>query len=675
MMNILNFGVYLLDKLTFARKFQLILAMLLMPILYASWAIYNSEMSKINILDRELQGLVTVNKLHPLRIFAAQHRGGTAQWYSGNKNKESSLLGLEDTMAKQFTLLTQDLESDLYNAETLKLLDALKERWSEITFSENADYSARQNFEAHTKWIKKVGSLVDLVINQSDLALDPSLDTYNIMGLVTASIPDVQEMLGRIRGIGSAVATKGSFDAESFIRMQTMFGQLSDTVPIIEQRITIIEQFYPEYSAFYNTEYQRFHTAAKEFQNITKTRLLDPDSPTISGDEYFSEATAVIGYAAELYGVIDKLFAVRLHFYKEKAYTALISLFSVFITLLLISMYLLLCFKRSIDQNVQSVLSMASDLEANTLNSLYTSNSQDELGETIRAMGSAFKKLAGVVSGVRSNSEHLSQSSSSLQDVSTEVNKLCSDQQGKISIIVTAATELAVTAKEVASHCENAELKTQSSKEKALDGAKRSQASALVIRDLAESIRGAGDEISQLAQQAASISTVIDVIKAIAEQTNLLALNAAIEAARAGEQGRGFAVVADEVRTLANRTQQSTNEIETTISNLQQVAEKAVSAMESAREQANSGEQEAISTGDMLANIQTSVNEVSVLIKLVSSAGEQQAIAADEIAQHIQGVDEASLTLVSKAKQVLGIAEDVGSGSHQLNDVMQKFKT
>ncbi len=97
--------------------------------------------------------------------------------------------------------------------------------------------------------------------------------------------------------------------------------------------------------------------------------------------------------------------------------------------------------------------------------------------------------------------------------------------------------------------------------------------------------------------------------------------------------------------------------------------------MDSAREQANSGEQEAISTGEMLANIESSVNTVSALIQQVTSAGEQQALAADEISQHIQGVDDASVTLVSKAKEVLSIASDVGSGSNQLNDVMQQFKT
>ena len=317
---------------------------------------------------------------------------------------------------------------------------------------------------------------------------------------------------------------------------------------------------------------------------------------------------------------------------------------------------------------------MAADLEAGTLNQEYYSNSEDELGSTISALKKSYTQLRGTVSQVRNYSGTLSHSSHELLSVSKEVNNLGEEQKNKVAIISTAATELAATAQEVSNHCENAAAKMHESKEQASLGAKHSHSSAEVIRTLAINVRNAGDEIEQLAQQAASISTVIDVIKAIAEQTNLLALNAAIEAARAGEQGRGFAVVADEVRTLATRTQESTNEIENTISSLQQVAEKAVLAMSTSCEQANESEAEASKTGEALSDIENSINHVSSLIEQVATAGMQQAGAANEIAQNIIAVDDASSELVEKASIMSNIADEVGRDSTELDKQMQQFQ-
>ncbi len=170
----------------------------------------------------------------------------------------------------------------------------------------------RAVFEAHSKWIKEVGHLIDSVANQSSLSLDASMDTYNMMGLVVVNIPAIQELLGKIRGIGSGVATKGSFDTESFIRVQTLFGQLEDMIPVVDQSFNILKQFYPEHSNSYQAEYSNYKQAIGKFKNTTKTQLLDPDKPTISGDAYYAEATTAIKAATKLYDVTDDLFIERL---------------------------------------------------------------------------------------------------------------------------------------------------------------------------------------------------------------------------------------------------------------------------------------------------------------------------------------------------------------------------
>jgi len=664
-------GINFLNNLSFTRKFQVIILTILLPILYASVVIYQENNHKVTLIANKISGIESVNTLKPLRVLAAKHRGSSAQWFSGNKGIASKINSLEINMTTAMNQAKIGLSNELYSQESRQSLGKLQRDWNGLLFQKIQSQPANDSFKRHTDWIAQVGILINHIAIQSGLSLDLNLSTYELMNITVFSMPKIQENLGQLRGIGAGVATKGSFDASSFVSASTLSSTIRNDMGMIELEFDILNKLSPN---FVPREFQQAKESIKKYQQITKNQLLDPDSPTISGSDYFSMGTETIMQVTNLHKALNTIYQDTLAKDKAKMTNSMILSLGTFALLFLVACYLFMCLRITVAQNVGMTQRMAADLEAGTLNQEYFSKSKDELGSTINALKNSYSQLRSIVSKVRSHSGTLSESSNILLTVSREVNTLGEEQKNRVAIISTAATELAATAQEVSSHCESASHKMHESQQQASLGSKHSHSSAQVIRTLATNVRSAGEEIEQLAKQAASISTVIDVIKAIAEQTNLLALNAAIEAARAGEQGRGFAVVADEVRTLATRTQDSTDEIEKTIASLQQVAENAVAAMATSCERAIESEEEATKTGEVLADIENSINDVSSLIEQVATAGVQQAGAANEIAQNILAVDDASSDLLSKSQNMSSIANEVGEHSIELDGQMQKFQ-
>ncbi|WP_371917814.1 methyl-accepting chemotaxis protein [Pseudomonas sp. LAMO17WK12:I5] len=207
-------------------------------------------------------------------------------------------------------------------------------------------------------------------------------------------------------------------------------------------------------------------------------------------------------------------------------------------------------------------------------------------------------------------------------------------------MVATAVHEMGLTVQEIAQNAGNAALASQTARDEAMQAREVVGGSIRHIESMSDEIGVAAGAVGELAQQVASIDSVLAVIRGVSEQTNLLALNAAIEAARAGDMGRGFAVVADEVRTLARRTQASTDEIQQMIGSLKQGAENAVSSMRTGQAATGTGVESSQRTGASLTAITGQVERISDMNHQVATATEEQSAVTEEINRNVQGISD-----------------------------------
>ncbi len=302
----------------------------------------------------------------------------------------------------------------------------------------------------------------------------------------------------------------------------------------------------------------------------------------------------------------------------------------------------------------------------------------EEGNHEMARMGAAFNlfaaKVQSMVQQVTRSIEQLSTAAEQMSNITDEINREIHQQQSETDQVATAMNEMTATVQEVAKHASGAAEAARLADQQSAEGKEKTEQTQAAMAALADEIENAAGVIHTLEQESVQIGSVLDVIRDIAEQTNLLALNAAIEAARAGEQGRGFAVVADEVRTLASRTQTSTREIETMIERLQAGAVGAVKAMEAGQLRAKAGVEQAALAGTALKTIHQSVGSISDMNLQIASAAEEQSTVAEEINRNITTITQSLDSIAQGTQQTAAAGDELARLATELQRMVGHFK-
>ena len=414
--------------------------------------------------------------------------------------------------------------------------------------------------------------------------------------------------------------------------------------------------------------------AVMEVERIRKTVLKHKKRLRINANYWFANASTRIEKLKILENIMANKLTESIAVAKGVAYRKLFQLAIIAIVVLVVSLAISIYLLRQIGGQIRTLSkAMIKVLQHSDLTSNAEVKSKDELGMLANNFNQMVAHLGTLTGNVRNASEQLSHTVGEIQQVILTVDKEVSNGLSQADQVVVAVNELDATVQEVASNCSGTADKSKSTHDAAIQG-------DLLVYQANESFDKLSDEINQskmiitqVADDSNEIGSILDVINSVAQQTNLLALNAAIEAARAGEQGRGFAVVADEVRSLAHKTSESTSRIQEMIEQLQNRSQQGVQAMLSSQECANTTVDGFSGVSEQLKNINFQSSELSDMNLQNAAATEEQSATVNEVNRNIESIQQSYHSTNENAFKLKKTAEHLDSLARQLKDDVSRF--
>ncbi len=426
---------------------------------------------------------------------------------------------------------------------------------------------------------------------------------------------------------------------------------------------------YDQYLSLLN-DYRRLEDRMKSLSSANKldelTTLLSADLQTNS-----DQMNVVLGKLVEIN-------TQQLNDANKDAAQQYSTAFTMVVTLLIIATVLTLLFAwlltNSITRPIASALKAAEEIAEGDLTHTIHVDGTDEAGRLLTAMLKMQSKLRDTLQRISGSATQLASAAEELNAVTDESARGLSQQNNEIEQAATAVNEMTSAVEEVARNAVSTSEASKNATSSASDGRDLVQETVSAIERMSGDVQSTATLIGNLADESRDIGKVLDVIRGLADQTNLLALNAAIEAARAGEAGRGFAVVADEVRALAHRTQQSTSEIERMIGSIQGGTEQAVNSMRSSTERAESTLNIAKGAGVALDTINSAVVEINERNLVIASAAEEQAQVAREVDRNLVNIRDLSTQSATGANQTSAASNELSRLAVDLNGMVARFR-